>query len=110
MTENIKKWLLDVKEAIETIEIFLGDERNFYNYQSNLMLKRAVEREFEIIGEAINRILKEDENFVISNARRIVNLRNHIIHAYDNVSDEMIWSIIVREVPNLKIEINNLLK
>ena len=110
MTENIKKWLLDVKEAIETIEIFLGDERNFFNYRSNLMLKRAVEREFEIIGEAINRILKEDENFVISNARRIVNLRNHIIHAYDNVSDEMIWSIIVREVPNLKIEINNLLK
>ena len=110
MTENIKKWLLDVKEAIETIEIFLGDERNFFNYRSNLMLKRAVEREFEIIGEAINRILKEDENFVISNARRIVNLRNHIIHAYDNVSDEIIWSIIIREVPNLKIEINNLLQ
>ena len=110
MTENIKKWLLDVKEAIETIEIFLGDERNFFNYRSNLMLKRAVEREFEIIGEAINRILKEDENFMISNARRIINLRNHIIHAYDNVSDEMTWSIIVRELPNLKIEINNLLK
>ncbi|MCY7352310.1 MAG: DUF86 domain-containing protein [Cytophagaceae bacterium] len=54
------------------------------------MLRRAVEREFEIIGEAINRIRKSNEGPEIRNASKIVALRNQIIHAYDNISDEII--------------------
>jgi uncharacterized protein with HEPN domain len=62
------------------------------------MLKRAVERDFEIIGEAINRIITRD-------AKAIIGLRNQVIHAYDNISDETIWSILINHLPNLKVEI-----
>jgi uncharacterized protein with HEPN domain len=76
------------------------------------MLKRAIERNLEIIGEAINRILKRDESFEkqISNAKAIIGLRNQVIHAYDNVSDENIWSILTTHLPKLKTEIDHLIK
>lgn len=75
------------------------------------MLKRAVERDLEIIGEAINRIVKRDESFhdKISNAKAIISLRNQVIHAYDNISDENIWSILTNHLPKLKAEIISLI-
>ncbi len=76
------------------------------------MLKRAVERDLEIVGEAINRILKRDKNFIeqISNARAIIGLRNQVIHAYDNISDENIWSVLTTHLPKLKMEIDQLIE
>jgi len=65
-----------------------------------------VERELEIIGEATNRILKIDGSIAISNARRIVDLRNRVIHAYDAVDDVIVWSVVVKSLPGLKQEIN----
>lgn len=73
------------------------------------MLKRAIERDLEIIGEATNRILKTDETINISNARNIVGLRNQIIHAYDNIQDEIIWGILIKNIPLLKTEVLELL-
>jgi uncharacterized protein with HEPN domain len=72
------------------------------------LIKRAVERNLEIIGEAMNRILREEPNFPIENAYRIVGLRNQIIHGYDMVSDENIWAILINQLPKLKIEIERL--
>lgn len=83
---------------------------SFDHYRKNTLLKRAVEREFEIIGEAVHRILKIDEDFPIENARNIVGLRNQVIHAYDAISDENIYVILVKHLPNLKTEIWNLLE
>ena len=60
-----------------------------------------------LLGEAVNRILKDNPAFEITNAKRIIGLRNQIIHAYDSISDENIWSIIINHLPNLKIEIEN---
>ncbi len=76
------------------------------------MLKRAVERDLEIIGEAMNRILTKDSSFEvrITNAKSIIGLRNQVIHAYDNISDENIWSVIINHLPKLKEEINNLIE
>lgn len=74
------------------------------------MLKRAIERNLEIIGEATNRILKIDETINISNARNIVGLRNQIIHAYDNIQDEIIWGILIKNIPLLKEEVQKFLK
>lgn len=64
----------------------------------------------EIIGEAINRIITQDKNFIdkISNARAIIGFRNHVIHSYDSISDENIWSILWTHLPKLKIEIDTL--
>jgi uncharacterized protein with HEPN domain len=113
MDERILKWLYDIKLSIEEIESFFeDDERDFYKYKSNLMLKRAVERNLEIIGEAVNRIITRDSSYneTISNAKSIVGLRNQVIHAYDNISDENIWSILINHLPKLKVEVEFLIK
>jgi uncharacterized protein with HEPN domain len=72
-------------------------------------LRRSVERELEIIGEAMNRILKVDPAFEVSNARKIVDLRNRVIHAYDSINDGIIWGIVINHLPPLKVEIEKLL-
>jgi len=106
MDEKILKWLYDIKSAIDEIEGYFDDyPRDFSQYSGNPMLKRAIERDLEIIGEAVNRILKQDPDFPIDSARKIVGLRNQIIHAYDNISDESIWAIIQKHIPLLKQEV-----
>ena len=80
-------------------------KKDFLEFQGDLKTKRAVERNIEIIGEAVARILKHDENFPIANARKIVDTRNRIIHGYDSVSEDIIWAIVVKELPHLEQEI-----
>lgn len=109
MENDIKVWLSDIQEAINQIFEFLPEDRNFLKFQSDLKTRKAVERNLEIIGEAVNRILKKDTQLNITNARRIVDTRNRIIHGYDSVSVDIIWSIIVRELPKLQKEIDALL-
>jgi len=62
----------------------------------------------EIIGEAVNRILKKDKDFKLDNAQKIIGTRNRIIHGYDKVSDDLIWSIVINHLPRLKKEIEDL--
>jgi uncharacterized protein with HEPN domain len=95
--------------SIEEIFIFLGSERDFIAYQKDLKTKKAVERNLEIIGEAVSRILKADKNFKIKNTKNIIGTRNRIIHSYDNISDELIWTIVSRDLPELKKEIDKFL-
>ena len=103
-------WLSDIKKAIVEIKSFLPVEKNFIAFQKDIKTKRAIERNIEIIGEAVNRIFKKKPGFKITNARRIVDTRNRIIHGYDSVSDDIIWSIVMKELPGLENEIDNLLK
>ena len=110
MDIEIKKFLFDINESIDSIEKFLGEKRDFKIYISDKMLRRAVEREFEIIGEAMNRIEKLDSTTAISSKKQIINMRNRVIHGYDKIDNEIIWGTIVRHLPTLKIEIENLLK
>jgi uncharacterized protein with HEPN domain len=63
----------------------------------------------EIIGEATNRIIKINPTIDISNARRIVSLRNWVIHSYDNVDNVIIWGIIDKDLPLLKTQVDNIL-
>lgn len=109
MDIKIQTWLLDIDQCIDEIFEFLGDRRDFFEYKRDLKTKKAVERNLEIIGEAVSRILKEDSSFQLKNARNIIGTRNRIIHSYDNISDEIIWTIITRELPNLKKEVAKLL-
>ena len=79
MDDLIKKHLQDILTAIEEIESFFGDKpKLFDDFYSNLCLRRAIERNIEIIGEAMNRILKTDRNIAITNSRKIVDARNYI--------------------------------
>jgi uncharacterized protein with HEPN domain len=109
MDRNIKKYLFDITEAIACIEEYVGQPMVFANYDSNRQLQQAVERNLEIIGEATRRILEIEPNIMISNARRIVNARNRIIHGYDDIDNTEIWSIIINSLPILKQEVRVLL-
>jgi len=108
MDIRIKVSLFDIQQSIDEIFLFLGEERNFITYQEDLKTKKAIERNLEIIGEAVNRIIKADANFQIKNAKNIIGTRNRIVHSYDNISDEVIWTIVCRELPELKKEIDYL--
>jgi len=106
MDNRINAWLEDILTCIDEINEFLPEEKDFFIYQTDLKTKKAVERNIEIIGEAVNRIVKsENAPFQITNAKNIIGTRNRIIHEYDSISDEIIWTIILRELPKLKLEI-----
>lgn len=111
MNPEIKTWLFDILQSIKEIESYYTDSpKIFAEYQKDIRTKRAIERNIEIVGEAVNRILKKDKNFVINNAQQIIGTRNRIIHGYDRVSDDMIWSIVINQLPKLKTEVEELLE
>ena len=106
---SLKKYLYDVQQSIISIYEYLGERRDFFEYEQNKPLRRAVERELEIIGEAVNHLLDLDESIAIDNARRIVDLRNFVIHGYDKVDNVIIWGVISRDLPKLKEQVDKLL-
>ncbi|MFA6923245.1 MAG: HepT-like ribonuclease domain-containing protein [Bacteroidales bacterium] len=110
MNEKALKYLFDIKNSIESIQKYIGKKRDFKQYQKNKMLKRAVEREFEIIGEAMSRIIKIEPAINISSISQIIGMRNRVIHGYDKIDDEIVWGTISRHLPGLKKEIKELLK
>ncbi|MEI6752630.1 MAG: HepT-like ribonuclease domain-containing protein [Paludibacter sp.] len=109
MQLDVLTYLLDIQNSIDSINEYLGENRNFNVYLSNKLLRRGIERELEIIGEAANRILKIDSRIPIDNARKIVDLRNWVIHGYDKVDDVIIWGIVSRQLPILKEQVDKLL-
>lgn len=109
MDLKVLTWLQDIRQSIDEIFEFLPEDLKFEEYQKDLKTKKAVERNIEIIGEAVKRIINTDSDFPIENARRIVDTRNRIIHGYDSISDEIIWGIVVSELPNLKDEVSQIL-
>ena len=107
---DILACLKDIEQSIIEINEFLPEVRNFFVFQKDLKTRKAVERNIEIIGEAMDRILKIDPDFQITDSRKIVDTRNRIIHGYDNVSDDVIWLIVNRYLPILEKEVKELLK
>jgi len=110
MEKEIKTWLEDIRQSIEEIEEFLPEKRNFIDFQKDLKTRKAIERNIEIIGEAVQRILKINPEIKITNARKIVDTRNRIIHGYDSISVDIIWAIAVQDLEKLKTAIIRLLE
>jgi len=109
MQSEMMTWLADINQAISEINQFIPSPHDFFEFKKDLKGKRAIERNLEIIGEAVSRILIANPKIEITNARNIVDTRNRIIHGYDTVSEEIIWSIITRDLPKLENEIKKLL-
>ena len=107
---DIKACLADILQSIIEINDFLPEERNYFEFQQDLKTRKAVERNIEIIGEAMDRILKIDPDFKITDSRKIVDTRNRIIHGYDSVSNDVIWLIVNRYLPVLEKEVEKLLR
>ena len=90
MTEREKKFLSDIINSIELIEDFTGGIKTFDQYMKDLKTKGAVERHLGIIGEAVNKFLKESSFSDLKNATQIIGLRNRLIHSYDSIVDSKI--------------------
>ncbi|MCK4664492.1 MAG: DUF86 domain-containing protein [Bacteroidales bacterium] len=110
MNHEIKAWLEDIKRSIDEIHEFLPKKRDFFQFNKDLKTQKAVERNLEIIGEALNRILKVEPDIKITDSRKIVDTRNRIIHGYNSVTSDILWLIISKSLPKLQEDIANLMK
>jgi uncharacterized protein with HEPN domain len=110
MKDEVKKHFIDILQAAKEIENFVRG-MGFNAYQSSPVTQRAVERDFEIIGEALNRIKNIDDDLVaqISEHRRIIGFRNILIHGYDVVDERLVWHAVKNHLPVLVDEVQGLL-
>ena len=110
MDRRLKAYLYDINTAIDEIYSFFDQvPKRFDEYQKNLMLRRAIERNIGIIGEATNKVDKEYPEIAISNARAIIATRNRVIHDYAAVTDDVMWKIVINDLPKLKDEVSALM-
>jgi len=109
--QKAKKLLLDILEAANSL-IASTAGKNVEDYQRELMLRSAVERQFEIIGEALAQLARVDENVArrITNYQQAIAFRNTLIHGYAILDDEQVWNVIQRDLPRLRIEVSALLR
>jgi uncharacterized protein with HEPN domain len=107
MQPKFLKYILDIENVIEEIELIKSKtENNFFQFRSDVILQRAVERDLEIIGEAIRKLIEIQPDIKISSVNNIIGLRNLISHAYDSIEPELIWAIIQKDIPILQDEIS----
>jgi len=97
--------LYDILHAIELIESFVSEVKDFKIFFADLKTQSAVERQLGIIGEAVNKFDKLFPDNQISDAGKIVGLRNRLIHTYDAVDPSIIWAIIKNHLAPLKAEV-----
>ena len=111
MNDRTRKLLFDALDSGRAIRQWCAG-RSYAEYLSDRQFRRAVEREFEIIGEALNRLSEEDVDIAaqIAELARIVAFRNRIIHGYDSVDDATVWGVIEKHLPLLVSQAENLLK
>ena len=110
MNERIEKSLYDILQMIDEVDsYFEGGPRRFDDFMANTQLRRAVERNIEIIGEATKRILQIEADYPIAAGRKIVNTRNLVAHAYDSLLPDMMWNIVINHLPPLRAEVERLL-
>ena len=113
MDSYVRDLLSDIVRSIDEIHEFSNGltVEDFKLYLSNKMMRRAIERDLIIIGEAMHDIVKVDRTRVmrIKNSRRVVELRNDVVHSYDELANEKIWQFIWTELPYLRKEVSHIL-
>ena len=111
MQIDAKKFLYDIREAISLLTEFTGG-KTFDDYMQDSMLRAAVERELQIVGEAITQVARLDPQTAagISEFRRIIAFRNILIHGYADVDNTLVWDVVEAKLPLLKQEIELLLQ
>jgi len=108
---EIQKYLFDINEACELLIQFTAG-KTFSDYSTDPILRSAVERQFEIIGEALAQVLRLDPSLrsKISNTGRIIAFRNRLIHGYSSVADDVVWGILEANLPSLRKEVAALMR
>ena len=110
MQRDPRKYLYDIKLAVGRLTSF-SDQKSFEDYQDDEMLRSAVERQFEIIGEALSQLLKTDPGIArtITGYQRIIAFRNILIHGYAVVDNQVVWDVLQNQLPVLAKEVDELL-
>lgn len=103
-------WLKDIELSIKEIHEFFPSDGSYKDFKNDLKTRKAIERNIEIIGEAMRRIREVDPMIKITDSRKIADTRNRIIHGYDTVSPDVIWLILTRYIPILETEVKELLQ
>jgi uncharacterized protein with HEPN domain len=110
MQPKALKYLLDIESLIAELESFKAlVDNDYFKYSQSLVVKRAVERDLEIIGEAVKSLKNLEPQVKINSTAKIIGFRNLLAHAYDQIEDELVWGIIQKDIPQLKLEIDALL-
>ncbi|MEN6442898.1 MAG: HepT-like ribonuclease domain-containing protein [Methanoregula sp.] len=107
---EIKKYFFDIAEACDLIAQFTSG-KTLADYQNDPLLRSGVERQFEIMGEALNQAIQYDPSVaeLISNSSRISSFRNRLIHGYATISDSVVWGVLETNLPVLSREVKELL-
>ena len=107
---EVLAWLYDVRAACEAISRFV-EGKTYEDYLGDDMLRSAVERQFEIIGEALNQAAKADAGLgqSISDLRRIISFRNRLIHGYATVAHDVVWGAVESYLPTLLLQVTAIL-
>ncbi len=110
MNNQIRKRLYDAIQACLAVEQFTAGAA-FDDYMANAMMRSAVERQIEIIGEALNQALQADSSLdeALPDAYKIVGMRNRIIHGYDSVDDMIVWDVVQTKILVLRQQLQQLL-
>lgn len=110
MPHDPRKLLEDMRLASDRVQRFTTGIA-WADYENNEMLRSAVERQFEIMGEALSRLLKLDATFAsgITEHRRIIGFRNILIHGYDAIDDAVVWDVVTKDLPTFLREVEVLL-
>ncbi len=105
-----QKYLFDIQQAADRIARFC-EGKKFEDYRSDELLRSAVERQFEIMGEALSQLAKHDPEVAerIKDHRKIIAFRNILIHAYATVDDRIVWGVFEGDLPALRATLTELL-
>jgi uncharacterized protein with HEPN domain len=107
--DKVSKYLFDIQSAISLIESFTQEINSYSQYLNDIKTRSAVERQLAIIGEAAGKLKQENSDYIPSNAKKMIDFRNRLIHSYDNIDCSIVWVIIKRHIPLLKEEIESFL-
>lgn len=110
MQPNSIKLLTDAHMACDKIGRWVAGA-DYATYKADEYMQSAVERQFEIVGEALRRLDRSDPGTAgqIGELRRIIGFRNHLAHAYDDVDHILVFQIATVHIPALRIELARLL-
>ena len=111
MRLETRKYLYDIQRAAALLREFTNG-KTFADYESDAILRSAVERQFEIIGEAVTQLARSDEPTAgrITHHQRIIAFRNVLIHGYVDVDDRLVWDVLETHLPTLAQEVEALLE
>lgn len=111
MQHDIRKLCFDILKAITEVRDFTAGI-DLDHYRKNRVVKLAVERDYEIVGEALKRMQTrfQSEFLKITDGRKIIDFRNLLAHAYDDIADEIVWDITNSNLTRLQSEIEDILK